>query len=126
MQEDVRGVATTHYNGVITLSTLLAHINPDESAQIESSLGIKLVDHLGDAPLDVWIDDEGFIRRILLVTDFSDFGGVGRYTEETVGAVTLSYEVFGLGEAILIQPPPFYDVTPLDGAFLEDVATLTS
>lgn len=124
--EDIRGVDTTHYGGVIALATLLEQLNPDQFAQIESSLGINLEDHLGDAPLDVWIDDEGYIRRILLVTDFSDFGGVGRYTEETVGAITLSYEIYDVGETILIESPPFDDVTSFDGAFLEDVSALTS
>jgi hypothetical protein len=123
--EDVRGVDTVHYSGVIALATLLEQLNPDQFAQIESRLGINLEDHLGDAPLDVWIDDQGYIRRILLVTDFSDFGGVGRYTEETVGAITLSYELYDVGETILIEPPPFADVTSFDGAFLEDVSTLT-
>ncbi len=124
--EAVRGVDTTHYGGVIALATLIEQLNPEEFAQIEASLGINLEEHLGDAPLDIWIDDEGYIRRILLVTDFSDFGGVGRYTEETVGAITLSYEVYDVGESILIEAPPLSDVTSFDDAFLEDVGALTS
>ena len=123
--ETVRGVDTTHYRGVISLNTLLTQLHPEDVTQIEASLAIDLADHLGDAPIDIWIDDEGIIRRILLVTDFSDYGGVGRYTEETVGAITLLHEVYDVGEAILIEDPPFGDITPVDDTFLEGAAALS-
>lgn len=124
--QDLRGIATTHYSGVISLATLLTHLYPGELAQIEADLDITLADHLGDTPIDIWIDDEGFIRRILLVTNFADYGGVGRYTEETVGAITLQHEVYDIGEEILIEYPPFYDITPVSDTFLEGAATLGS
>ncbi|MBT5775557.1 MAG: hypothetical protein HOH95_14415 [Dehalococcoidia bacterium] len=124
--EDLRGIATTHYSGVISLATLLTHLHPDELTQIEADLDITLAEHLGDTPLDIWIDDEGIIRRILLVTDFSNYGGVGRYTEEAVGAITLRHEIYDIGEAILIEYPPFYDITPVNDTFLEGAAALGS
>lgn len=124
--EDLRGIATTHYSGVISLTTLLAHLHPDELTQIEADLEITLTDHLGDTRIDIWIDDEGFIRRILLVTDYSHYSGVGRYTEEAVGAITLSHEIYDIGQAILIEYPEFYDVTPVSDTFLEGATTLGS
>jgi len=124
--EEIRGVATTHYSGVISLATLLTLSDPDKAAQIESDLSIQLEDHLGDAPLDVWIDADGIIRRVVLATDFSDFGGVGRYAEEAVGAVTLTYEIYDVGEPIYIEYPPFDDITPVDDTFLSGVAIPTS
>ena len=124
--EDLRGIATTHYSGVISLATLLTHLHPDELTQIEADIDITLADHLGDTPIDIWIDDEGIIRRVLLATDFSNYGGVGRYTAEAVGAITLRHEIYDIGEAILIDYPPFYDITPVNDTFLEGAATLGS
>ena len=121
--ESVRGAATTHYRGVISLTTLLTQLHPDEVAQIEADLGIKLDDHLGDTPLDIWIDDDGIIRRILLVTDFSEYGGVGRYAEEAVGAITLLHEVYDVGASIVVEYPPFDDITPFDDSFLDLTAS---
>lgn len=82
--EDVRGVATTHYTGVVDLLSLGTRY-PEMKPSID-----QLVDQSGVSrvPVEVWIDDDGFVRRMkqtlggnsglqmnmTMTTDLYDFG----------------------------------------------------
>jgi hypothetical protein len=81
-REDVRGVATTHY--AIAL--------PPEQASLPGVTG---------ATGDVWIDDDGIVRRV---------------RSELTGSVAMSItaELYDLGESVTIAVPPADQVTPLD------------
>jgi hypothetical protein len=83
--EDVHGVPTTHYTGVVDLRSLgTEHPEMKPSIdQLTEQSGISRV------PIEVWIDDDGLVRRIkqtlggngsglqmnmTMTTDLSDFG----------------------------------------------------
>jgi hypothetical protein len=82
-REDVRGVATTHY--AVTPS-------PDGTSPFEGGTA------------DVWIDDDGLVRRVEGRVDASAAGQ---------GEVTLRAELYDLGEPVSITVPPADQVTDL-------------
>jgi hypothetical protein len=57
--EEGRGVATTHYTGVVDLATL-APSNRDEAGDRPA----RQQSGLSRIPVEVWIDEDGFVRRM--------------------------------------------------------------
>ena len=73
-------------------------------------------------PYDVWIDGEGFPRRLSTVLDFSSFAPAGISTVNTLPGVAPSlvfgYELFDFGNPEHIEVPTASDVTVID---LDDI-----
>jgi hypothetical protein len=109
--DTVRGVATTHYAGVIDVAILLDQLTSAEVREAERELGASISDVFGDMPVDVWIDGDGHVRRTRIVMEFSDYGSAGTIAEEFFGSIVLDYEFFNLGGAVSIAVPPIADVT---------------
>jgi hypothetical protein len=111
-QEDVRGVPTTHYAGSIDLQEAYDSIPAEDRASLESTFGAVLdsVD-LPDMPAEVWVDDEGLVRRVVVSVDASEFGVPGL---EQVGGVQVTAEFFDIGEDVSIEVPPADQVLALD------------
>lgn len=93
--EDVRGVATTHYQGTVT-QEMLAQFDPEADMSDVSSVEA--------IPFDAYVDGEGLIRR--LVMEISDTGDGS--------SMTLDWEMFDFGADIDIAPPPADQVTSGD------------
>jgi hypothetical protein len=111
-REDVRGVTTTHYAGTISLQEAYGSLPADDRAAIERNLG-AMVDDLPSAelPTDVWIDDDGIVRRVELHIDAS---AVGAPAFASDGAITLTVELFDIGDEIAIDVPDSSDVKSVD------------
>jgi hypothetical protein len=109
--DTVRGVATTHYAGVIDVAILLDQLTSAEVREAERELGASISDVFGDMPVDVWIDGDGHVRRTRIAMEFSDYGSAGTIAEEFFGSIVLDYEFFNLGGAVSIAVPPTADVT---------------
>lgn len=125
-REDVRGVTTTHYAGTLSVREAFASVPADDRAAIERNLG-AMVDDLPSAELatDVWIDDDGLVRRVELHIDASAVGAPGF---ESDGAITLTVELFDVGDDVTIDVPESSEVTSIDelvpAALRDRLATL--
>jgi hypothetical protein len=111
-RETVRGVETTRYTGSIDLQDAYDAIPADERDSLEQALG-GLLDSvtLPDLPTDVWVDDEGLVRRVEISVDS---GALGIDGLETVGAVSVSVEFFDIGEDVNIEVPGDDEVVSVD------------
>ena len=88
--EDVRGVATTHYKGIVDLKSL-ADDNPELKAQIDKIVAASGVSRV---PVEVWIDHDGFVRRMT----------------QTLDGMTMTTELYDFGTAVSVEEPPANDV----------------
>ena len=88
--EDIRGVPTTHYKGVVDLNAL-GEKNPELKPSLE-----KLMEQGGltSIPMEAWIDDDGFVRQIKETFDAS-----GASTSMTI-------QLYDFGTNVDVSPPP--------------------
>lgn len=92
--EDVRGVATTRYRMTVDLS--------DVEGAAEEGLGEAV-------PTEVWVGEDGLVRRLRQRLRISDAGQRGEVD------FTVEYFDFGVDERI--EPPPQDDVISAEEAF---------
>jgi hypothetical protein len=129
--ESVRGVDTTHYHATLDLGKAL------DQAKIPPSLrdAEKQFAQSNDAqtptiPVDVFVDGDGYVRRIAL--DLGSFLGEGDGGSSTaVGSgLTESIDLYDFGTPVNVQAPPPDQVSrePLSGglAGLDRSATSSS
>jgi hypothetical protein len=94
--EDVRGVATTHYEGTVDLEKVAEQV-PEEAR--ESYRTLMELSGQREIPVEVWIDEEGLTRRI-------------RYEQKLADGTTmdLTQEYFDFGTEVDVEPPPDSEV----------------
>jgi hypothetical protein len=104
-EEDVRGVPTSRYRAVVDLNLLEEQAPPGKEAEWAAYVQ-TLRDRLGLAfiPVEVWVDDEGLIRRFNHEYGFS--------TEGTTAVVTT--ELFDFGVPVDVPAPPPDQVVTLN------------
>ncbi len=99
--ETLRGVQITHYRALIDPSELAAPAPADEQETTES-----LVDQivgetgLGEMPLDVWIDGDGLVRRLMMAISAKD------PSTSQASDVSLAFEIWDYNEPVTIELPP--------------------
>jgi hypothetical protein len=86
----VDGVATTHYS---------ATIDPDRIAKVSSALHVDV----SYAPVDVWVDGKGLVRKLHIAAVESAHDSV----PESVTDMTMTLSRYG--ERVAVRPPPAYD-----------------
>jgi hypothetical protein len=103
-EEEVRGVPTSRYRAAVDLNLLEQQAPPGKEAEWAAYVQ-TLRDRLGLAfiPVEVWVDDEGLIRRFNHEYGFS--------AEGTSAVVTT--ELFGFGVPVNVQAPPADDVVTM-------------
>jgi len=107
-REVVRDVETTRYRVVVDLAAA-AEAVPDElrDAYEQQMAGLEL----GELPLDVWIGDDGLVRR--MAVDFADLlGGMDDEALEGLDSGAMVIELFDYGTDIDIELPDPSEVTP--------------
>ena len=105
-EDALRGEETTHYRGTIDLRKATASLPPDAQKGVEdaiASLGTSTL------PADVWIDDEGRIRKLSFSADPDGQG------PNPPGAVEI--ELYDFGARADVQVPPADQVTDLANLF---------
>lgn len=117
-REDVRGEATTHLRTEIDLVKLLKDSSAAERADLE-----KQLEGLGGAgdtvrkiPAEVWVDDNGYVRKFQMVFDFS--GAAGSSTELGDTKMTIEVEMYGFNEPVTVTIPDPSQVGDLDPSVL--------
>jgi hypothetical protein len=108
--ETVRGVSATHYRAEIDFEKAAAE-GPKEFRESMSRL-VELTG-MSTVPVEVWIDDEGLVRRFTQTWNQKLPGEPGRmHTEMTM-------ELYDFGPRIEVDAPPeeeVFDATALAGA----------
>jgi hypothetical protein len=104
-EEEVRGVPTSRYRAAVDLNLLEEQAPPGKEAEWAAYVQ-TLRDRLGLAfiPVEVWVDDEGLIRRFNHEYGFS--------TEGTTAVVTT--ELFDFGIPVEVSAPPPDQVVTLN------------
>jgi hypothetical protein len=121
--ESVRGVATRHLGVQIDIGQALDQADPDKAASLRSrlsELGVDL-DRFTAIPAEVWVDDDGYVRRFSMTFDLGAFAAdLGEELPSgTEGAsVTQTVELFDFGAPVEIEVPPADQVGEVDLADL--------
>ncbi len=120
--ETVRGVETIHYSGVLDYDTLLQTLAAAEYQTLQAEHGASFFAGL-NAPIELWVDDDGLVRRFTLTLDLAELGAD---VAAEIGLASVDVEFFDFGEPVLVNAPPPDEVTPLDGSGLLDGSSLFS
>lgn len=92
--EDVRGTTTTHYRVMLDADAI--------AGKEATAMAAEALDSLDAAPMDIWVDGDGYARRMTFGFDIDG------------GGMLMTLESFDLGAAdIRIEPPAsFTEVDP--------------
>jgi hypothetical protein len=120
--EVVRGVETTHYHATLDLAKSLDTASvPPELRDAEKQFLGAIGTGAPAMPVDVFIDGDGYVRRISLGLDLGSFAGLlgGGRSGGTGPAfsMTVSLDLFDFGTPVSVQAPPPDQVSqaPLPG-----------
>jgi LppX/LprAFG-like lipoprotein len=94
--EEVRGVQTTHYTGVVDLRAL-AEEDPAMKESVDQLIAQTGITRI---PVDVWIDEDGLVRR-LRQTMHGAASGQGLPLD-----VTTTTELYDFGTDVSVEEPP--------------------
>lgn len=103
--ETVNGVEATHYR--ITLDPEEMDLSAEEEAELADS-GVLTT---GVIPLDIWISEDGYMARMVMVIDGT---GVDSASSEEFETMTMTYDVFDVNAGVAIEEPPAEQVTPME------------
>jgi hypothetical protein len=101
-REEVRGVDTTHLTATVDLQRALEQMPAEQRDQLEGQLGG--VD--ASIPMEVWIDDDDLVRRMVM-----DLGPIVARTMGG-GSAEMTIEFFDYGEDVAVDVPDASEVTP--------------
>lgn len=115
-KEDIDGTETTHYKGTLKLSDYIAALPADQRKSAQDAL--KQLEALGGGqagfddptPVELWVDDEGVLRRMVSSGKVPGQAGVPG------GTFKVDYRLSDFGTPLDLTPPPAddtYDVTDL-------------
>jgi hypothetical protein len=96
-EEEVRGAPTSRYRAAVDLGLLESQAPPGREAEWSAYVQ-TLRDRLGTpiVPVEVWVDDDGLIRRL-----YHEYGFAADGTTSTV-----TTELFDFGVAVEAEAPP--------------------
>jgi hypothetical protein len=103
-EEEVRDVSTTHYRMTVDLEKV-AKLNPEQRENVERVIeqsGVRTV------PTEVWLDDDGLVRRMKLAYDDMQFAAGQR------GDMAMTMELYDFGTAVDVEPPPAGQVIDIE------------
>ena len=105
--EDVRGVETTHYRGVVDLVKAAEQFRGPRADAARRSVR-QLVRFTGHStiPMEVWIDEDSLVRRMRWTQTLPQGAAQSR--------MTMTMDVFDFGAPVAIARPPAQDVMTLE------------
>ena len=113
----IRGVATTQYVGTFDLAKAIELADPAQAAELQQQFAELGIGALGTMPLELWVDDDGYLRRFAMDFDFAQLGGAAA-AELGPARMFISADFFNFGDAVQITLPSADKVTELDGSSL--------
>ena len=99
-EEEVRGEATTHYRGTYDVARAIRGARGLQKPALSSLLGVAK--DLDEAPYDVFLDDDGLLRRLQQTVEVPASAATGG--QEL--AVTTTLELFDFGIEVKVLAPP--------------------
>jgi hypothetical protein len=115
--EQVRGTDTTHYSASLDLATALSQLSADDRAQAEDQLGRVGIDPSSvKVPVDVWIDNDGLVRRVRVGVQPSSGETPSNATAGANG--TLTIEFYDFGQPVAVTVPSADQVFQVDPSML--------
>ncbi|MGH3033468.1 MAG: hypothetical protein ACRDON_02790 [Gaiellaceae bacterium] len=106
--EDVRGVETTHYGMTVELARVADAAPPEqrEALRVQTEQ-LRELSGISRVPTEVWVDDEGLVRRQRLT--YRDM----RFAPGQEGDMTVTMELYDFGVEVNVEPPPADEVTDI-------------
>ncbi len=103
-EEDVRDVATTHYRMTVDLEKV-AKLNPEQRENVE-----RVIEQSGvrEVPTEVWVDEDGLVRRMKLLYDDMQFAAGQR------GDMAMTMELYDFGLEVDVERPPAGQVVDIE------------
>jgi hypothetical protein len=108
---DVRGVPTTRYRAAVDLDAAAAAVPADRRLAARRAARLLGTD---SQRMDVWIDDEGRVRRLVVPFDYAAMElpeELDRAQLPDVATVTIDY--FDFGDRVVVHTPDFGQFTDL-------------
>jgi hypothetical protein len=96
--EDLRGVEVTHYRATIDPQEAAKTVAPGDLGPLADPLRSSV----GEVPLDIWLDADGLVRKLEVSISAEEQGHAG--------GVSLTFELWDLGEEVEIDLPPASEV----------------
>jgi hypothetical protein len=103
-EEEVRGAETTRYRMTVDLEKVAER----SSAQREDIRRAIEQSGVRELPTEVWVDDEGLVRRMRLTYEDMQFAPGQR------GDMELTMELFDFGVEVDVEPPPANQVVDVE------------
>ncbi|HSP71333.1 MAG TPA: hypothetical protein VLN26_03130 [Gaiellaceae bacterium] len=104
-EEQIDGVATTHYRVVVDPKTALGDLSKSERQQAEQALKLT---GISTFPVDVWVDGAGMLRRVS-----ADLGGGNAFL-----SIKASLDLTDYGTPVTVDLPPADQVETAATSFL--------
>lgn len=107
----IHGDATTHYHADVDLTKAAANAPASSRARVEQAAQAagQIV------PVDVWIDNQGRLRRLIASFDPSRIQAPAGVTIKSPGTVTATLELWNFGTPVNVTAPTTDQVSPLSG-----------
>lgn len=113
-QEELRGTETTHYEVVVNLQKTVDAADPAVRDDMQTLVDLYTVETI---PMEVWIDDDGRVRKFAQTIDYDTFELPGDVDlgplAGTTSTITAEYHDFGTPVAVSF-PDPADTVTMAD------------
>jgi hypothetical protein len=98
-EDEVRGVAATHYRTTIDADELRAQLAKTDAAGVADGLADSIRSAgLDEIPIDVWVDEDSLLRRLEMTLTLEQLGGKAESS--------LTMDLFDYGEPVDVTPPP--------------------
>jgi hypothetical protein len=118
--DEVRGVACTHYSATIDLEKALARSAPEvqrlfDQLGVSGDVGARLRDLVGNGtiPAEVWIDHDGHLRKMTMTFAIGRMlENLGAASSASSASMTMSMQMYDFGVPVNVQAPPADQVTP--------------
>jgi hypothetical protein len=103
--EEIDGVATTHYRAVVDIEAM------NEQSGVASDKALEQMKALfgPSYPADIWIDDDGYLRRMTFAIDLANAPDPPSGTPAE-GRIVIEMTMSAFGEPIDVIAPPEEDV----------------
>jgi hypothetical protein len=113
-RETLRGVETTHVRTTLDLVALMEEASAEQRAELEAELDAmgSAAEVLQAIPLEAWVDDEGFVRRLVLDFELDGLGAEMGGAEAMTMRIDL--ELYAFNEPVEITIPDPSEVRDLD------------
>jgi hypothetical protein len=101
--EELRGVATTHYRTTLDADEIAAQLAKTEAQGLADGFADTIrAAGLQEVPIDVWVDEDSLLRRLEMTLTLEQLGSKAESS--------FSMDLFDYGQPVDVTPPPAAEV----------------